>query len=70
MSRALAELQRELGGRDPLPASLTDADARKLLDSLRTAKARERAALKAAIDEGMSFVPALLRIPLRRILFP
>ena len=51
-------------------APLTAAQRAQLLEAVRAAKRRQREALRAAIEEGMSFVPALLRIPLKRILFP
>ena len=66
---ARAQLQRELGGGE-LPAGLAEPEARLLLEALHATRKRHRDALRDAIDEGMRFVPALLRIPLKRILFP
>lgn len=69
--QTLAALNKELGGQGgELLKPLTETELNTLLQSVRVAKRKQKDALKAAIDEGMSFVPALLRIPLRRILFP
>lgn len=66
-----AELTRELGGApSELCAPLNDAEQRRLLDSLRAAKRKQQDDLVAAINEGLSFVPGLLRGTLKRILFP
>ena len=65
------ELSEELGG--PLPpglAALSDADVTHLLTSVHAAKARQREALREAIDSGLSMVPALLRRAVRKALFP
>lgn len=71
MTQTHPDLRKELGGTAPAALSQLSADEqKKLLQSVRDAKKKQRTALTAAIDEGMSFVPALLRIPLKRILFP
>lgn len=70
-SKLNPDLQKEIGGAGPEAlAALSAAEQTRLLKMLRAAKQSQKDALKAAIDEGMSFVPALLRIPLKRILFP
>lgn len=66
----LAELTRELGGQATSGLEgLADPDLEKLLLAVREAKRQQKDALRKAIDDGMSFVPALLRGALRRILF-
>ena len=74
MSRApkkTDELASELSGLDAaVIAPLSVAERAQLLEAIRNAKRRHREALRAAIEQGMGFVPALLRIPLKRILFP
>lgn len=64
-------LRRELG--QP-PAAylerLSAAQRAALLAAVLKAKRHEREALDGAIVRAMGFVPALLRAPLKRILFP
>ena len=69
---ALDELRRELrqpGARLEGFAALTDAQVALLAKSLRAARAQQRAALHQALEDSLGFVPALLRIPIQKILF-
>ena len=67
----MTELQNELGGRDTTYlAKLSDGQAEHLLTDLRAAKQQERNDLQAAIEQALGFVPALLRGPVKRALFP
>lgn len=66
-----AALRRELNADcTHLVSALDAAELARLTDAVRAAKQAQKRALNEAINEGMSFVPALLRIPLKRILFP
>lgn len=66
-----AELLRELRGVEPrVLAPLTPTEQTTLLAAIRATRQRQKQALDDAINEGMRLVPALLRGPLRRILFP
>lgn len=67
----LAETQAALGLADPQPlAGLSPAETAWLLDAATRARAREQAAVAAAIDHALAQVPALVRGAVRRILFP
>lgn len=71
MATLIEELTTELGGATtPGVAELPEADQARLLAALREAKVRQRAALDAAIESGLGHVPALLRRPFRKMLFP
>lgn len=70
-SATLAELKQELGGAEIGALSLlSDSEQARLRDSLRAAKRNQKQALDQAIEKGMGMVPALLRLPLKKILFP
>jgi hypothetical protein len=48
-----------------------DEDERKRLAALiHEAHARERESLRRALERALQYLPALLRLPVRRILFP
>jgi hypothetical protein len=65
----LQELRDQLRG-DPPDAlrTLSEADLRHLTEAIRTARVRQAAALEHAAEQGFSYVPRLLRGPIRRIL--
>jgi hypothetical protein len=65
-----SDLARELGGDASCLSSLSADELAALLVAIRDTRKHQREALDAAIAHGMSLVPALLRAPLRRILFP
>ena len=67
----LKELRAVLG-EDPrldFLAALPEAAQVKLGDDIRAARQCQQQALDAAINNGMRMVPALLRGPLKKILF-
>lgn len=69
MSSARTSLESEL--RDELPpsfAALDDADLERLAGMVRDARHEQRAALEAALEAGLRFIPRLLRGPIKRIL--
>ena len=68
-AKALAALEAEVGKGEALEP-LTESDLKALTALVQAAKKKQSGALKDAINEGMSLVPALLRIPLKKILFP
>lgn len=62
---ARTELRRRLGApAQALLARLSDADAEKLRELLKTARRRQADALLKAQEHAFRFVPALLRKPL------
>lgn len=70
MQERLRELRTELGGR--LPGGLDALDAATLgllLTQIRDAKASQARALDASITKGLAAVPALLRRPVKKVLF-
>lgn len=66
--RALDEL-RDLLRSDPPSAvvALAEDDLHHLVQAIRAARARQAAALEHAAEHGLSYVPRLLRGPIRRI---
>lgn len=70
MPSPLESLTAELGVLPPGVERLPEAEQARFLEAFRSAKARQREALEAAIDDGMHHVPALLRRAFRRMLFP
>ncbi|WP_410659002.1 hypothetical protein [Amycolatopsis sp. lyj-112] len=61
-------LSGQLGG--PVPAgieTLADDDKQDLSDALRDARHRQAKALAAAGEEGLKYVPALLRGAVRKV---
>ncbi|MGH8530685.1 MAG: hypothetical protein ACRETN_12730 [Nevskiales bacterium] len=70
--QALEELRRELKSPQlELDAfeQLPDAQLTILLQAYRDARAGQRRALHRAVEDSLSFIPALLRIPIKKILF-
>jgi hypothetical protein len=69
MAAGALALTRELGATPPpgLIASLDDAELGRLAEAVRGARVREVAALRRAADDGLRFVPALLRGTVRRM---
>jgi hypothetical protein len=65
---AFEELHDQLR-RDPPGAlgSLAEEDLRHLAEAIRAARVRQAAALERAAEQGFSYVPRLLRGPIRRI---
>jgi hypothetical protein len=65
----MQELRAQLRG-DPPGAlrALGEADLRHLTETIRSARVRQAAALEHAAEQGFSYVPRLLRGPIRRIL--
>ena len=70
MSRtALQELHDQLRGEPPRGVrALPEEDLRHLAEAIHDARARQAAALNHAADQGFSYVPRLLRGPIRRVL--
>lgn len=70
MASALDDLKRELRA-DPPPAiaALDDADLARLTATLRGAREHQTAALEAATDQGLAFIPRLLRGTVKKVLF-
>lgn len=65
------QAQAELGLDDGSPlAELPPPQLAWLLDVARDARARERAALDAAVDRALEQIPRVLRGAVRKILFP
>ncbi|HKY91012.1 MAG TPA: hypothetical protein VJM11_08230 [Nevskiaceae bacterium] len=65
------DLAAELRGADLSVVGALPADAqRQLLEAIRATRKRQQQALDAAIEQGLSMTPALLRGALKRILFP
>lgn len=65
------DLAAELRGADlSAVSSLSTHAQRQLLDAIRATRKRQQQALDAAIEQGLSMTPALLRGALKRILFP
>ncbi len=65
---ALHDLHDQLRS-DPPSAllALAEEDLHHLAEAIRSARARQAAALEQAADQGWSYVPRLLRGPIRRI---
>jgi len=70
MASALDDLKRELCA-DPPGAitALDDADLARLTATLRAAREHQTAALEAATDQGLAFIPKLLRGTVKKVLF-
>jgi hypothetical protein len=65
----LQELRDQLRGEPPRALlELAEEDLRHLAGAIRAARARQAAALEQAGEQGFSYVPRLLRGPIRRIL--
>ncbi len=69
---ALDELRRELKQPDAkLEAfdALTDQQVALLTRGLTEARTRQRHALHRAVEDSLGFIPALLRVPIQKIIF-
>ena len=70
MDDAVDILEGELGGQVPDGlTSLTDEQLLALADLLQDAKARGQEELQEGVEDSLSFVPRLMRGPVRKILF-
>lgn len=70
MHERLRELRAELGGQVPDGLDALDgATLGLLLTQVRDAKAAQAQALDASIAKGLAAVPALLRRPVKKVLF-
>jgi hypothetical protein len=66
--KALHDLREQLRSDPPSAVvALAEKDLHHLAEAIRTARARQAAALEHAADQGFSYVPRLLRGPIRRI---
>jgi hypothetical protein len=66
--KALHDLRDQLHSDPPRALlALAEEDLRHLAEAIRSARARQAAALEHAADQGFSYVPRLLRGPIRRI---
>ncbi|HET9719389.1 MAG TPA: hypothetical protein VFP55_04855 [Solirubrobacteraceae bacterium] len=66
---ALDELREQLRSDPPHGLrALAEEDLRHLAQAIHAARARQAAALEHAAEHGFSYVPRLLRGPIRRIL--
>ena len=70
VSDAVEQLTRELGG-EPSQAlrELDAAEQERLAGLIAAARTRQHAALEAAIDQGLSFVPRIARGAVKKALF-
>jgi hypothetical protein len=69
MSDPRADLQRELkADLPPAIAGLPDKQVAKLAVLVGDSRHRQQAALAKALDDGLSFVPRLLRGPVKKAL--
>lgn len=70
MAEARTRLETEFGGAlPPGLAALGEADATRLVEAIEAARTRQSAALGAATDSGLEFIPRLLRGPVKKVLF-
>ena len=70
MSEPLDELARELGAIPPEPfARLDAAELGRLAELLHAAREQQSRALRAAMDDGLGFVPRVARGAVKRALF-
>lgn len=64
------ELQRQLDGELPDGLEpLADEEAQRLADMIADAKRTQAEAVDKAITDGLSVIPALLRRPVKKVLF-
>lgn len=67
---AVEDLRRELDAEPPEEiAALGDPELIALTNMLRASSERQSMALRSAIDDGMRFLPRILRGAVRRALF-
>lgn len=64
---AKTSLKAELGDDLEVLGKLDAAQQRKLLKLIQDARTRQHDSIKAAMDGALSFVPALLRAPVRAL---
>lgn len=64
---AKTSLKAELGENLEVLGKLDAAQQRKLLKLIQDARSRQHDSIKAAMDGALSFVPALLRGPIRTL---
>jgi hypothetical protein len=71
-ARDRQRLLAEIRGDTPLPAvdAMDEAELGALADAVRKARRHQRVQLERALTEALGHLPALLRGPVRRILFP
>jgi len=70
MSQGIEALTRELGAAPPPEvAALEAGDAQRLADAIAAARERQQQLLAQAADDGLRFVPRLLRGPVKKVLF-
>ncbi|MEV0686719.1 hypothetical protein AB0I35_22895 [Nocardia sp. NPDC050378] len=70
MSDATSALLAELGGRpSDIVEQLTADEAATVLNLYLTARRQRRVELDRAIDDTLGFLPRLVRIPARKIMF-
>lgn len=70
MTQELDALARELGA--PPPDELTKldaADVQRLTDAIAAAHTRQQELLAKAADDGLRFIPRLVRGPVKKVLF-
>ncbi len=65
----LDDLQALLGTAPAGLAGLPAADQQKLIDTLRRARVAQHADHANALDKALAHIPALLRGPVRRIIY-
>lgn len=67
---SMTDLAHALGAEPPAAlAALDDARQQQLAEALVAAQERQAAAIDAAAERGLGFVPRLLRGPVKRMLF-
>ena len=70
MTDARARLEQEYGGAlPPGLAGLAEQDMATLADAIDAARTRQARALAKATDNGLDFIPKLLRGPVKKVLF-
>ena len=67
---ALQQLTRELGRAPAGLESLSEAELRRLADTLHDSRRRQEEQVRRAMEGTLHHVPALLRGAVRRVLFP
>jgi hypothetical protein len=67
---SLEALTRALGAPPPEEiAALDAADLARLADALETARTRQVALAEKAAEDGLRFIPRLVRGPVKKVLF-
>ncbi len=70
MTDVRARLEQEYGGSLPAGlAALSESDQETLVLAIEAARTRQSEALKKATENGLSFIPKLLRGPVKKVLF-